>query len=265
MIRRAAPLTLTLTLTIGLTVGCNRPSTPAGTTAPGAAEQPIAQPGARAATSCSDLPDADRLRQLLKDAPGKGEAGGIAGGRFSWAAIVNRAGELCALAVSSEPTATWPGSRGIAIAKASTANGFSSDTTPISTARLYTMAQPGHSLYGAGNGNPFNPECAGAANDTEAAKGKVCGGTIVFGGGVALYSGMTKVGGLGVSGDTSCTDHEIAKRMRDAAHFNPAAGATVDDIVFTKADGPSVFAHPLCTNTWRNGTKIGDEPPASGY
>jgi hypothetical protein len=35
--------------------------------------------------------------------------------------------------------------------------------------------------------------------------------------------------------------------------------------VFTKADGPSVFAHPLCKNTWRNGKKIGDEPPASGY
>ena len=38
-----------------------------------------------------------------------------------------------------------------------------------------------------------------------------------------------------------------------------------DDIVFTKTDGPSVYAHPLCTNTWRNGMKIGDEPPAMGY
>jgi uncharacterized protein GlcG (DUF336 family) len=245
---------------------CGGGTAPGGsTTTPGSAQQDTDRPGERASEGCGSLPNADKLRQLLKDAPGKGEAGGIAGGRFSWAAIVNRKGELCALAVSSEPTATWPGSRGIAIAKASTANGFSSDTTPISTARLYTMAQPGHSLYGAANGNPFNAECAGAADDTEAAKGKVCGGTIVFGGGVPLYQGNTKVGGLGVSGDTSCTDHEMAKRVRDAAGLNPAAGATVDDILYTKADGPSVFAHPLCANTWRNGMKIGDEPPASGY
>jgi len=53
--------------------------------------------------------------------------------------------------------------------------------------------------------------------------------------------------------------------VRDAAHFNFSAGATADDIVFTKTDGPSVFAHPLCTNTWRNGTKIGDGPPATAY
>jgi uncharacterized protein GlcG (DUF336 family) len=238
---------------------------PASSTTPGAAQQDTDRPGERADEGCGSLPDAARLKQLLKDAPGKAEGGGIAGGRFSWAAVVDRKGELCALAVSSEPTATWPGSRGIAIAKASTANGFSSDTTPISTARLYTMAQPGHSLYGAANGNPFNQECAGAADDTEAAKGKVCGGTIVFGGGLALYKGNTKVGGIGVSGDTSCTDHEMAKRVRDAAGLNPPGGATVDDIVYTKADGPSVFAHPLCANTWRNGIKIGDEPPATGY
>ena len=30
------------------------------------------------------------------------------------------------------------------------------------------------------------------------------GGTITFGGGLALYSGKTIVGGLGLSGDTAC-------------------------------------------------------------
>jgi uncharacterized protein GlcG (DUF336 family) len=252
-------------LAIG-TTACNRATPTNATTTPGAAQQAQSQPGDAAGGGCAALPDADHLKQLLKDAPGKGEAGGIAGGRYSWAAVVDRKGELCALAVSSDDqTATWPGSRGIAIAKASTANGFSSDTTPISTARLYTMAQPGHSLYSAANGNPFNPECAGSAEDLSVGKGKVCGGTVVFGGGVPLYRNNSKVGGLGISGDTSCTDHEIAKRVRDAAGLNPAKGATVDDIVYTKADGPSVFAHPLCGNTWRNGMKIGDEPPASGY
>jgi len=233
------------------------------TTTPGSANDNIAQPGQDRRTECSSLIDAKQLRQLLKDAPGKAEAGGNAGGRFSWAAVVDREGELCALAVSSDDaTATWPGSRSIAIAKASTANGFSSDTAPMSTARLYTMTQPGHSLYSVVNSNPFNTACEGSGKDTNSGVGKVCGGTIVFGGGVPLYRNNTKVGALGVSGDTSCTDHEIAKRVRDAAGLNPPKGATVDDIQYTSADGPSLFAHPLCKNTWRNGTKIGDEPPA---
>jgi uncharacterized protein GlcG (DUF336 family) len=36
------------------------------------------------------------------------------------------------------------------------------------------------------------------------------GGSIVFGGGVPLYDGHTIVGALGVSGDTSCADHNVA-------------------------------------------------------
>jgi hypothetical protein len=44
--------------------------------------------------------------------------------------------------------------------------------------------------------------------------------------------------------------------MRDKAGLNPPDGALA---------GPSIYAHPLCKNTWRNGKKIGEEPPASGY
>lgn len=235
-------------------------------TTAGATQEPQPVYGANSGEGCAPLPDAGKLTQLLKGAPAEGEAGGMAGGRYSWAAVVDRAGKLCALAVSSDdPTATWPGSRGIAIAKASTANGFSSDATPMSTARLYTMAQPGHSLFSAAYGNPFNPECAAPGDDLRTGQGKVCGGTIVFGGGLALYKGNTRIGGLGVSGDTSCTDHEIAKRVRNAAGLNPPKGGAVDDIMYSSIDGPSVYLHPLCLNTWRNGTKIADEPPASGY
>lgn len=68
-----------------------------------------------------------------------------------------------------------------------------------------------------------------------------------------------------MSGDTSCTDHEIAKRIRDAAGLNPVTGGTADDIMYSTIDGASVYSHPLCLNTWRNGKKIGDEPPASAY
>jgi len=95
--------------------------------------------------------------------------------------------------------------------------------------------------------------------------GKICGGSIAFGGGVPLYRGKTRVGGLGVSGDTACADHEIAKRIRHLAELDPEKGEFADDIVFTSADGPSPFAHPLCANTWRNGQKLGDEANAVGY
>jgi uncharacterized protein GlcG (DUF336 family) len=215
---------------------------------------------------CADLPTAANLETLLKAAPAQnGDAGGLNHGKAMWAALVDRNGRLCALAVStSDHAATWPGSRGIAAAKAFTANAFSSDVSPMSTARLYTLSLPGHSLWSAANGNPLNPLCAGAADDTTTGIGQVCGGTIVFGGGLPLYKGQTRVGGLGVSGDTSCADHEIAKRVRASAGLAPN-GLPSDEIVYTAVDGPSPFAHPLCPNTYRDGRKIGDESPASGY
>jgi len=89
--------------------------------------------------------------------------------------------------------------------------------------------------------------------------------SIAFGGGVPLYQGKTRVGGLGISGDTACTDHEIAKRVRHLAQLDPEKGEFADDIIFTATDGASPFAHPLCANTWRNGQKLGDEMKAVGY
>ena len=66
-----------------------------------------------------------------------------------------------------------------------------------------------------------------------ATNGKVCGGSIAFGGGVPLYKGKTRVGGLGVSGDTACADHEIAKRIRHLAQLDPEKGEFADDIIYT--------------------------------
>jgi len=230
------------------------------------ASHPAPSPSPPRSKGCGDVPTAADLQQLLKSAPAQnGDAGGLNHGKAMWGAVVDRNGRLCALAVSTEDmAATWPGSRGIAIAKASTANAFSSDTAPMSTARLYTLSQPGHSLWGAANGNPMNPLCQGPADDTTTGIGNICGGSITFGGGLALYKGQTRVGGLGVSGDTSCADHEIAKRVRLTAGLAPS-GLPSDDIVYTAADGPSPFAHPLCPNTFRDGTRIGDEAPGGGY
>jgi uncharacterized protein GlcG (DUF336 family) len=214
-----------------------------------------------AAAECSGLPDASALQTQLKDAAIRfGDAGGLNHGKFMWAAVVNRMGVLCATSTSTDdPAAVWPGSRGIAIAKATTANNFSSDTVPLSTARLYTLSLPGHSLWSIANGNPLNPNCLGRPDDPGRGVGLVCGGTIAFGGGVALYKDGRRIGGLGVSGDTSCADHEIAKRTRDILQLTPPGGNAADDIVYSASDGPLTFAHPLCPNTFKNGQKLGDE------
>jgi uncharacterized protein GlcG (DUF336 family) len=251
------------------TAGCSNSSgTTRAETQPGAAADLNRPPNAGAASAtCRDLPSADDLKKWLRTAPGvEGEAGGLFSGKMEWATIVNRQGEICATSVATdEPASAWPGSQAISKAKAYTANAYSTDESPLSTARLYTLTQPGHSLWGVAEPNPFRPDCLVAPNAMNSTNGKICGGSIAFGGGGALYKGKTRAGGLGVSGDTACADHEIAKRIRHLAQLDPEKGEFADDIIFTAADGPSPFAHPLCANTWRNGQKIGDEANATGY
>ncbi len=217
--------------------------------------------------SCRDLPSVDDLKKWLRQAPAEGgDAGGLFDGKMEWASVVNRNGELCATAVATdEPASAWPGSQAISKAKAYTANAYSTDSLPLSTARLYTLTQPGHSLWGVAEPNPFRADCLVSPQDSGKTNGRICGGSIAFGGGVPLYRGKTRVGGLGVSGDTACADHEIAKRIRHLANLDPEKGEFADDIVFASADGPSEFAHPMCANTWRNGRKLGDEAKAKGY
>ena len=54
---------------------------------------------------------------------------------------------------------------------------------------------------------------------------RAVGGVNVFGGGLGLYaSGGRLVGGVGVSGDTSCADHYIAWRVRQALNLDFLAG-----------------------------------------
>ncbi len=72
-----------------------------------------------------------------------------------WAAVVNRLGDVCAVAFSGPKTTDqWLGSRAIAVEKANTVVSFSLDTFAISTANLWAQAQPGGSLYGANTSNP---------------------------------------------------------------------------------------------------------------
>ena len=170
------------------------------------------------------------------------------GGLFSpnrmWSAIVDRQGVLCSVIRLGD---AWPGSRAIAIAKANTANAFSNDKLALSTANLYGPTQPGGSLYGLNNSNPFNPDYLPQGSGL----GRVPGGVITFGGGVALYASGKVIGGLGLSGDTACADHAIAYRMRKGANIGldsvPGGVANgTDNIIY--ASGPTVtgFEHPHC-------------------
>ena len=182
-----------------------------------------------------------------------------------WAALVDRGGDLCNYTTSqADPTQVWPGSQAIAKAKAYTANAFSLDVLALSTALLYTLTQPGHSLFGLNNSNPFNPASLVPPVPGTGNGAAIAGGIITFGGGVPLYNTSGKIiGGLGVSGDTACADHEVAKRVRHLAGLNPPGGPLVDDIVY--GPPPSVFAHPVCANTLKNGVFIGNEtatPPS---
>ncbi len=166
----------------------------------------------------------DQLTQALRGSV-KPSGGPSNGGldNNEWAAVVARDGSVCAVTFSgSKADDQWPGSRAIAAEKANTTNGFSLKGFALSTANLYASAQPGGTLYGAATSNPVaadvlytgDPLQFGTATDPMV--GKHLGGVIVFGGGLALYNGTDIIGGLGVSGDTSCADHNIAWRLRHA-------------------------------------------------
>jgi len=215
------------------------------------------------AANCKDLPSEADLRAAMI-ASANATAGGLFNGARMWAAVVHRDGEICGSITSTgDPTQVWPGSQAIAKAKAYTANAFSLDPLALSTAMLYTFTQPGHSLNSLGQSNLFNPQFLAAPTGQGGGNNQIAGGLIFFGGGVPLYKNGKIIGGLGISGDTACTDHEIAKRVRNNLGFNPPGGATADDIVYSPPDPPSVFAHPVCLNTFRNGVFIGNEAPAS--
>ena len=179
--------------------------------------------------------------------------GGIFQPNLMWSAIVDRNGILCSVIVTGD---AWPGSRAIAIAKAETANDFSNHKLALSTANLYAATQPGGSLYGLNNSNPFNPSyneiTTGTGDDTGV--GQNPGGIITFGGGVALYSNGQVIGGLGVSGDSSCADHAIAFRMRQLAGLNTVPGGEApdgtDNIIYAPTSAPPTgFQQPHCFPT----------------
>ncbi|MGI4952603.1 MAG: GlcG/HbpS family heme-binding protein [Janthinobacterium lividum] len=204
---------------------------------------------ARAEHGACDIPETtvEQLQTQLSSVVSDGN-GGLFKPNSMWSAVVDRRGRLCSVIRVGD---AWPGSRAIAIAKASTANDFSNSTLALSTANLYGPTQPSGSLYGLNNSNPFNP----ALLPQHIGIGYVPGGIITFGGGVALYQGGQVIGGLGVSGDTSCADHAIAYRMRRAAGLGAVPKGVgpdnTDNILYspTPVVDPATFTHPHCLGT----------------
>ena len=234
----------------------------------------------RADGPCDGLPSHASLKLALT------AARNAANGGFNldmWGTVVNRDGIVCAVAFTGGNRGDqWPGSRVISAQKANTANAFSLPGLALSTANLFTAVQPGGSLFGLQASNPVNTDVAyggnaqqfGQANDPMV-NGRI-GGVNVFGGGLGLYnSSGTLVGGLGVSGDSSCADHNIAWRTRNALFLDYVPGGVSpdpqreDNIIFdiTPQAGqmPGVsasgFGHPHCGNNPANETAIANALP----
>jgi len=219
--------------------------------------------------SCAGLPSQGALKRALTFARNQGNGG------FNldmWATVVNRDGVVCGVAFTGfDRGDQWPGSRVISAQKANTANAFSLPGLALSTANLYSAVQPGGSLYGLQHSNPVDTQVAyhGPATDfgtnSDPMLGHRVGGVNVFGGGLALYAtynGMrVLIGAVGVSGDSSCADHNIAWQTRHVLgldHVPPGVSgdpARPDNIVYDITPQPgqqsgvssSGWGHPMCS------------------
>src|SRR5581483_5904609 len=187
-----------------------------------------------ASAACAQLPTHSQLQSALTAARTQMNGG------FNldmWGTVVNRDGVVCAVAFTGANRGSqWPGSRVISAQKANTANAFSLPGLALSTADLWAAVQPGGSLYGLQHSNPVDPRAAyhGPASDygmpDDPLVGRRIGGVNVFGGGLALYnSRKVLIGAVGVSGDTSCADHNIAWRTRHTLQLDwVPAGVSVN-------------------------------------
>jgi len=231
-------------------------------------------PSLNPSTKPDFLPDHDALRAALQSVLEE-QNGGL--GFDMWASFVDRDGVVQAVVFSGVNRADqWPGSRVISAQKANTANAFSLEGFALSTANLFAAVQPGGSLFGLQESNPVDPDVAygGKPQDYGTRKdpmvGQRIGGVNVFGGGLALYTADGNlVGALGVSGDTSCTDHIIAWRLRhklnlDNVPAGPDEDSNSDNIIYQDGDLDG-FEHPTCFDLPDHGdhVEIGNNLPSS--
>lgn len=204
-----------------------------------------------------NLPSYQQLKSTLKEVVAQ-DNGGF--GFNMWATVVDRDGVVQAVVFSGQDRGDqWPGSRAISAQKANTANAFSLPELALSTANLFSAVQPGNSLYGLETSNPVNTKVIyqGPYKDIGTRKdpmvGQKVGGVNVFGGGLPLYDRKGNLlGALGVSGDSSCADHNIAWKVRDKLNLDylpKGVSPTEDDnIIYDISNGSSEsgWGHPEC-------------------
>lgn len=218
-------------------------------------------------------------------APGTNSNGGF--GLNMWATVVNTEGKVCQVTKSGTGiNDQWLGSRVISAQKANTANAFSLQSNAgdafnglaLSTANLWKATQPGGSLFGLQFSNPVDTKWAYHGNKRrfgtrrDPMRGRRVGGVNVFGGGLALYNEEGRlVGAVGVSGDSSCADHNIAWRVRDALGLDyvpvgvadvPANGdeSIADNIIYNTDHD---FGHTSCDSTIPGFDGMHDEEAAN--
>ena len=215
--------------------------------------------------ACHDLPDHGDLQAELAGIVVGGGNGGL--GNDMWATVVNTDGVVCAVVFSgADRFAQWEGSRAISAQKANSANAFSLDGVfpnlgvgrALASGNVYGLVQPGGSLFGLQFSNPVDTRVAyrgnakhyGQPNDPMV--GDKIGGVNVFGGGLALYDeNGARVGAVGVSSDTACTDHIIAWKVRDGLSLDNIPGGvgdgfTNDNLIINDPPTPNSFEHPIC-------------------
>jgi len=230
----------------------------------GCGDETSTEPSVQASTLAHFLPDHNTLRSKLREVLEE-QNGGL--GFEMWATILDRNGKVVDVVFSGEQRGDqWPGARVLSAQKANTANAFSLEGFALSTANLFAAVQPGGSLFGLQESNPVDTRVAyagpvsayGTAHDPMI--GRRIGGVNVFGGGLALYSGDGKLlGALGVSGDTSCTDHIIAWKLRHSLNLDdvPAGpdDSNTDNIIYVEGtlDG---FEHAICFDLDGQGSHI---------
>jgi hypothetical protein len=228
------------------------------------------------ANTCADLPTAAELKKVLQTVASDPN---YPGGFHSplWLTLLDSSGIVCAVVHSLKPTADVSqdlqmSHRVMALHKASTSDSFSDNSGgAVASGQLYTAQQAGGLLEGFTYDSQVNPlagdyKTFGTPQDPVV--GKRVGGFSVLGGGLALFdANKKKVGAIGVSGETGCTSHAVAWKVREAlrggayTRTNVPWGLSADhddkliqDITptgnYNPNGGPghstSGFGHPVC-------------------
>lgn len=204
--------------------------------------------------ACNDI-SYSQLQSAANNTLAGGGTGGL--GLNMWATFVDETGKVCAVVNTSVKgtlagNSQWLGSRVISAQKANTGNAFSLDGLAISSGALFAAVQPGGSLFGLQESNPVDAEHAYRGNPINYGKhndplvGSRVGGINVFGGGLPLYKNGKKVGGIGVSGDTSCTDHAFVWKMRQLLGAEPSGLVTQVEKLKLTGTFAALGDHPTC-------------------